>query len=191
MFKINLNNELYEYTEEMTKQQITSEINYKLPFYFHSSHLQNNRYILDTSYNMQDYRYISRPILEPFVKFFTNSSTINLKRKEKSEIMHHLHFRNFYLMKNGHANFYIIHPKYADNFIIDNKVKTDKTTIDFIKREKDFIKCEMKKDDIIFIPNYWFVFIESKSDKTNIEKIQYKSILNEVCFIYDKLKTKS
>lgn len=192
MFKVNINNEIYEYNEEMTKQQITNEVNFKLPFYFTSPHIQNHNGIhQDMSNNEIEYKYFPRPILEPFVKFFIDSCVFKMKKKEKSDVYHHLHFRNFYLVKQGHVQFHIIHPKYADNFIVDGEVQNNKNINNFIKNNKDFITIELKKDSVLFVPNYWLVFIESKSDKTIIEKIQYKSILNELCFAYDKFKRKS
>ena len=47
MFKVNINNEISNYDNFITKQEITNEINIKLPFVLNSGHLLNN----DICYN--------------------------------------------------------------------------------------------------------------------------------------------
>ena len=187
MFKINVNNEFYIYDGIMSKQSITSEINFKLPFMFNSPHIQVSDSVMDGD----NYEYRSRPILEPFVRFETNAERFRLKKKENIPLNYHNYFRSFYLCKKGHAKAYIIHPKYKDNFIQDDVLTINKSVLKFIKTNKDFIVKDLHKDDVLFIPNYWYIFIESKSDQTQIELLQYKSMLNNLCFFMDKFKSKS
>ena len=86
MFKINKNNEVYEFDNVLSKQNITNEIAYKYPFYFNIDHIiQNNPNgkIIEKSqnYNIYNQNYESINILEPFVKFYDNNIKIEFKKK--------------------------------------------------------------------------------------------------------------
>ena len=191
MFKVNINNEISNYDNYITKQEITNEINIKLPFVLNSGHLLNND-ICYNSFNNIDNKidYISRPILEPFVRFNTNNVLYKLNKKQNIGIKTNKHFRNFYIVNNGVVKVILIHPKYNDNFIKNNCFISNKEMISFVKKNDNFITKELRKNDILFLPNYWSIFIEARQDNTNIELIQYKSLLNNICFYVDKFKNK-
>ena len=98
-----------------------------------------------------------------------------------------LYYRNYYMVHEGKIKVTLIHPKYKENFIKNNKLITNKENIKFIKGNSQFKHVVLEKNQCIFIPNYWIVFVENLEEpNTIVELIQYKSILNELCFIKEK-----
>ena len=193
IFKINVNNEVSKFDEELSKQNITNEIAYKLPFYFNINHLsrKNTEKISlikkEKYYEVNETMYENIPLLEPFVKYFPNNKLYEINKKKKHIPLEcHKHYRNFYIIKKGSAIVTLIHPKYKENFINNNEIETTKDKISYIKNSENFNRVELNENDILFVPNYWIVLLESRQDKTNIELIQYKTILNELCFIREK-----
>ena len=51
--------------------------------------------------------------------------------------------------------------------------------------ENDIIQVELYPNSILFVPNYWYVYVKG-IEKSIIEKVQYKTILNEINFLHDK-----
>lgn len=191
IFKVNINNEISNYENTITKQDITNEINIKLPFIINCGHLVNNDICYNDFNDVENkIEYNSRPILEPFVRFTTNNILYKLKKKQNIGIKNNKYFRNYYIVNSGTAKVILIHPKYNDNFIKNNSFISNKEMISFVKKNDNFIIKELKKNDILFLPNYWSIYIESKQQNTNIELIQYKSLLNNICFYVDKFKNK-
>ena len=193
MFKINKNNEIYEFNNVLSKQNITNEIAYKYPFYFNIDHIiQNNPNgkIIENhkNYNIYNQNYEAINILEPFVKFYDNNIKIEFKKKNKNlPLESFLYYRNYYMVHEGKIKVTLIHPKYKENFIKNNKLITNKENIKFIKENSQFKHAVLEKNQCIFIPNYWIVFVENLEEpNTIVELIQYKSILNELCFIKEK-----
>lgn len=193
MFKINKNNEIYEFNNVLSKQNITNEIAYKYPFYFNIDHIiQNNPNgkIIENhkNYNIYNQNYEAINILEPFVKFYDNNIKIEFKKKNKNlSLESFLYYRNYYMVHEGKIKVTLIHPKYKENFIKNNKLITNKENIKFIKGNSQFKHVVLEKNQCIFIPNYWIVFVENLEEpNTIVELIQYKSILNELCFIKEK-----
>jgi len=192
MFKVNKNNEIFNFNNTLSKQNITNEIAYKLPFYFNMDHLMretNNGKLIEKHkyYNIYKQNYENINILEPFVKFYYNNTKIELKKKNKYLPLEYFkHYRNYYIVHNGSVKITLIHPKYKENFIQNNKIITNKENIKFIKNNLQFKSVVLNKNQCIFIPNYWIVLVENYDTNSTIELIQFKSLINELCFIKEK-----
>jgi hypothetical protein len=67
------------------------------------------------------------------------------------------------------------------------------TVIGFVERNNiakliendEILRVELYPNSILFVPNYWYVYVKSV-EKSVIEKVQYKTILNEINFLHDK-----
>ena len=145
--------------------------------------------------------YEKMALLEPSVRFFTKDSVYELK-KNKILLHRNLECRNFYLIHTGKVIIYCIHPKYKNQIdtINEKSDKTEKTKNKEIeKNEKtknkeiekfvendDILRVELHPNSILYVPNYWYVCIKGL-EKSVIEKVQYKTILNEVNFLYDRI----
>ena len=193
IFKINVNNEVSKFDEELSKQNITNEIAYKLPFYFNINHLKNKNteklslIKKEKNYDVYEGMYENIHLLEPFVKYFPKTKLYEIKKKRKHVPLEcHKHYRNFYVVTQGAVAVTLIHPKYKENFMTKNEIETTKDKLSYIKDSENFKRVELNKNDILFVPNYWIVLLESRQDKTNVELLQYKTILNELCFIHEK-----
>ncbi len=193
-FKISLFNEFTD-IKDICKEKIQSTIYFKLPFVFdgttilkpiHEKKEKDRRKIYIRPYEKM-------PLLEPSVRFFTNNTIYELKKNKHIDIHRNLECRNFYMIHSGKVIVYCIHPKYKDNLNIKStkdtstKDKNDKLdkNIEFIENNPEILRIELYPNSILFIPNYWFVYVKSL-EKSIIEKVQYKTILNEVNFLHDK-----
>ena len=87
---------------------------------------------------------------------------------------------NLYIIHSGKASVYCIHPKYKEH--LNANEKTD----EFIEKNDQILHLELFPNSILFIPNYWYVSIKALEKNTVIEKIQYKTILNQINFLYAK-----
>ena len=196
-FKISSYNEFTE-LKEINKKSILSAIYYKLPFVFDGTNI-----IKPFKKDKKDKNkihikpYESLPLLEPAVRFFTTDTIYELKKDKKDkdkkdkdkdkkdkdkkdkDIHTNIHCRNFYMVHSGKVTIYCIHPKYTD-------ADTDISNIE----TSDILRAELYPNSILFVPNYWKVYIKAH-EKSVIEKVQYKTILNEVNFFYDKIIGKS
>jgi len=83
----------------------------------------------------------------------------------------------------------LIHPKYIDNFKINNNCSfdTNEKYIKYINKSKLFIKVNLNKGEVLFVPNYWIIYYNLKKEDF-IEKIQYSTILNQSSFIFNWVK---
>ena len=149
-FKINPLNELSE-LNDICKQEISNTCYYKLPFVFDGKLILNN---IDLSNNIKSYE--PMPLIEPYVKFFTSTSMHKLKENKMVKLHKNLECRNFYIMHKGSAKVTCIHPKYDSNFKNING-----NTYSFIESHKQMIHLELKENEILFVPNYWYVYIKS------------------------------
>jgi hypothetical protein len=185
-FSVNPSNKMND-LEDVTKQSITDTIYMKLPFLFNGTTIMNpidNKIDISSNKYYKTYSliYKSIPLLEPSVRFYPNNTLIEIHKKNKYvPIERNLECRNFYMVHSGRANITCIHPKYKDHFINGN-VKDE-----IIKNNDNFIHLELYPNSVLFVPNYWYVHIESLEKDTVIQKIQYSTILNQVCFQYEKL----
>jgi hypothetical protein len=158
--------------------------------------------------NVYKKTYEKMALLEPSVRFFTKDSVYEFK-KNKMSLHRNLECRNFYLVHTGKVIIYCIHPKYKNeinkindtqpesqecNESSDSKSKSkSKSKIEKIKTKEiekflendDILRVELHPNSILFVPNYWYVCIKGL-EKSVVEKVQYKTILNEVNFLYDK-----
>ena len=182
-FKISIFNEFIT-IDDVCKEKIQSSIYFKLPFVFDGTTIvkplekreKDRRKIYKKTYE-------KLPILEPSVRFFTNNTIYELKKNKHIDIHRNLECRNFYMVHSGKVMVYCIHPKYKDNFNLDKS--TNDKTIEFIENNPEILRVELYPNSILFIPNYWFVYVKSL-EKSIVEKVQYKTILNEVNFLHDK-----
>jgi len=197
-FKISSLNEFteikYDSVDDLSKQKIMTSIYYKLPFVFDGTSIlkpfdiKDIKHRFDQNETSNDPKYLKNKIklkcyqktyekmslLEPSVRFFTKNIVYELKKNKKIDIHHNLECRNFYLLHSGKVVVYCIHPKYKD------------LTIENIEKNEDILRVEMHPNSILFVPNYWNVYIKGIEKKSIIEKVQYKTILNESNFLYDK-----
>ncbi len=185
-FRVSSDNE-FILLDDVCRKQITDNIYFKLPFCFDGSSVKHNVTLnekLKTShkgYDQYTLTYEPIPLLEPTVKFFPKSSAYYFRKSGKNaEVETNLECRNFYYVHKGKAKITCIHPKYSEHFLQKDK------NIDFIKKNENMIYAELDENKILFVPNYWYVLMESLDKDTLIEKIQFKTILNETNFLYDK-----
>jgi hypothetical protein len=203
-FKISIYNE-FTTLEEISKEKILSSIYYKLPFVFDGTTIikpitsddlkmikkenkekerkeKDNEKKERKSKNSKEYtkEYESLPMLEPAVRFFTKNTIYELK-KNKIDIHRNLECRNFYLIHSGKVDIYCIHPKYKH--LIQNASENENENL--IETNSDMLHVELYPNSILFVPNYWHVYIKS-SEKSIVERVQYKTILNEINFLYEK-----
>jgi len=189
-FKISEYNEFIE-IKEISKQTILSSIYYKLPFVFDGTDIikpfkkDEEKDKKDEKENKKENKkekkertyikpYESLSLLEPSVRFFTKDTIYELKKGKKIDLHRNLHCRNFYMVHSGKVTIYCIHPKHD-------------VDISNIEMNSDILHIDLYPNSILFVPNYWKVYIKSH-EKSIIEKVQYKTILNEVNFLYDRLR---
>ena len=215
-FKISGMNEFSQINNvELSKQKIMTTIYYKLPFVFDGTTIikpfdlkeikskeKDRKDTKDQKDNEKIYKktYEKMTLLEPSVRFFTKDSVYELK-KNKMILHRNLECRNFYLLHTGKVIIYCIHPKYknqidainqksdkSDKSKAESKSKCEKMKTKEIEKfveNDDILRVELHPNSILFIPNYWYVCIKGL-EKSVVEKVQYKTILNEVNFLYDK-----
>jgi hypothetical protein len=176
-FKINKLNEFTTIDHaNISKEKILTSIYYKLPFVFDGTNIIKNLHAtnLETKKDKKTYikSYESLPLLEPSVRFFTKDTIYKLKKGKEIKMHTNLECRNFYMIHSGKVDIYCIHPTMKD---IDTKS---------IDTKNDILRVELYPNSILFVPNYWNVYVKA-SEKSVVEKVQYKTILNEINFLYD------
>lgn len=189
-FKISGFNEFTD-INDICKEKIMSSIYFKLPFVFDGTTILKPLDEKKEKDRRKIYKklYEKLPILEPSVRFFTNDTIYELKKGKHIDIHCNLECRNFYMIHSGKVIVYCIHPKYKDNLNLEKtKSKIDKIdkNIEFIENNPEILRVELYPNSILFIPNYWFVYVKA-FEKSIVEKVQYKTILNEVNFLHDKI----
>lgn len=188
-FKISAFNEFTD-INDICKEKIMSAIYFKLPFVFDGTMILKPLVEKKEKDRRKIYKklYEKLPMLEPSVRFFTNDTIYELKKGKHIDIHRNLECRNFYMVHSGKVIVYCIHPKYKDNLNILNldksKSKIDKN-IEFIENNSEILRVELYPNSILFIPNYWFIYVKAL-EKSIVEKVQYKTILNEVNFLHAK-----
>jgi hypothetical protein len=172
-FKISGLNEFNE-IDNLSKEKITSAIYYKLPFVFDGSTIIKP---ISSKDKIIERPYESLSLLEPDVRFFPKDTIYKLKKNKTIDIHRNLECRNFYMIHSGKVLIYCIHPKYISNVDVD---------LSFLE-QNEILRVELYPNSILFVPNYWSVYVKA-FEKSIVEKVQYKTILNEVNFLYDKYK---
>ena len=184
-FTITKKNSIYR-LNDVTKENIHNEIMNKVPFYFNGQNIQSSLLFSEYKKIKEGYLKIYEKIelIEPSVKFFANHSIIPFKKYIK--LHRNLECRNFYKVSKGNALFICIHPKYKTLFKHNNNVfEINKDIIQYIKSNSSFIHIMLNKENVLFLPNYWLLFIVTK-EECIVEKIQYSTILNQICFKLEK-----
>lgn len=186
--KINKNNDLY-LIDNITNSKINNEIYLKLPFYFAATHLNKqfdlNEYnLIETNKNYKKYNKIYEKIhlIEPNINFTPKNTVIEIKSKKNYPIHENNESINYYFIKKGHVKVCLIHPMFKENFYIDKKILNTSKSINYIKNNNNFKFLECKKNTMIYVPNFWIVYIENMDSKNNciIEIINYKTIINKL-----------
>jgi hypothetical protein len=199
-FKINPLNELSILTDKC-KQEISNTCYYKLPFIINDATFINTIDISNcTKYNdtkcndtksndtklnniyIKEYDPI--PLLEPYVKFFTNNTIHKIKKNKIIDIHSNLECRNFYIVHKGIVEITCIHPKYKDHLNTINE-----NTYKFIENHSSMIHLTLHEKEILFLPNYWYIYVKSNKN-TIIEHIKYSTILNNFTIYWHKYMTK-
>lgn len=170
--------------EDVSRDNITNNVHNKIPFIFNCEHLNNEIDITECIKENNNYikTYNSIKLIEPKVKFFVYN-TINTNN---TFLYYNLHCRTFYKTYDENINLKLIHPKYINNFKLINEtnMSTDEKYINYINNSKIFIDVKLKKDQLLFVPNYWIVYYNLNKDQY-IEKIQFSTILNKFVFLYN------
>jgi hypothetical protein len=78
------------------------------------------------------------------------------------------------MVHSGKVTIYCIHPKFKNIKNVD---------------DSDVLRVELHPNSILFVPNYWKVYVKSH-EKSIVERVQYKTILNEINFVYDNIYKK-
>ena len=181
-FKINPYNELSN-LKDVCKQEISNTTYFKLPFIFDGTSILQT--INLNNCVKQDHFYIKTydrmPLIEPYVKFFPKNTIYELKKKKNIDVHRNMECRNFYIIHKGKVKITCIHPKYKEHFtnITDN-------TNEFIEKHDNMIQLELLENQILFLPNYWYVYIKSLKKNTIIEKVQYSTIMNQFNILWNK-----
>jgi len=185
-------NSIYNITD-VSKEIIHNKIMDKTPFYFNgitiSSSLKLDNYKKHKTYYEKTYDSIE--LLEPTVKCYPKHNIYPLQKNNYIRLHTNLECRNFYKVSSGSVYIVCIHPKYKSMFKESgNKFISNKKIMDYIKTNSSFIHIILHTNHILFLPNYWLIYIISKEPDTIVEKIQYSTILNQSCFLYEKIKHK-
>lgn len=177
---------------DVSRTSLHKTIYHKLPFYFNGitipSSLKMNEYIEKTDHFTKVYESIQ--LLEPYVKYYPSHKIYKLKENKHIALMSNLECRNFYKISKGKVDIYLIHPKYSTLFKKqDHKYITNKKIIEFIKSNTSFIQLTLYKDSILFLPNYWLIFIVS-IESSVVELIQYSTFMNKGCYLYEAIQNR-
>ena len=195
-FKVNPRNEIeFVESKDIDKKTLDRKVLFKLPFYV-QNHIYENDIKLESLKLVEkackQSRYVETYIkpyeklnlIEPNILFDVKNHVYKfVKSKSRLDLHTNLSFRNFYSVKEGVAIFILIHPSYKDLFMKNNKLQTGEKTIQFMKNNPNFIFIELHKNSILYVPNYWMVYMEPVTKETTdviIEKIQYIPVVNKL-----------
>ena len=161
--------------KDITREEITNTVYYKLPFIINGSDIIQPAKIKEYTKKEKGVytkTYESISVLEPLVKFFPNDIVYKIKKNNYLPLHSNLECRNFYIVHKGVVKVYAIHPKYKD------------ILLDKIEDHSKILQITLAEKEIVFIPNYWSVYIKAIDD-TIIEKVQYKTIMNQFNFLWN------
>lgn len=193
--KINKNNKIYHYDKELTRQNISNEILLKAPFHFDGAHLNSPLEFgnykskkKDKDNKMKEYIMVQDEILllKPYVKSEVSDTLYCMKANGKIDIHSNDESINYYFIRSGSAEIFLIHPKFKDNFSMKKK-SSNKETHKYIENNEHFHNLKCKAGSVVFVPNYWMVYIKNSDDlDCSIEKISYSTLINKFMFYFKK-----
>lgn len=193
--KINKNNIIYHYDKELTRKNINNEILLKAPFHFDGAHLnfplEMDNYKLkkkDKDNKTKEYTMIHNEILllKPYVKSKVSHTLYCMKSNGKIDIHSNDESINYYFVRTGSADVFLIHPKFKDNFSF-SKTNSNKEIHKYVENNEHFHKLDCQEGNIIFVPNYWLIYIKnSGKSQCSIEKISYSTLINKFMFYFKK-----
>ena len=193
-YKINKNNKIYEYDKELTRQNINNDIMLKMPFYFDGSHLTSPLNISsykmtkkDKKNNVKEYSIMENELalLKPYIKCDLKDTLFSIKSSGQIGIHTNTESVNYYFAKSGSAELFLIHPRFKDNF--ETEQSNSKESQDYIGKNKHFHRLTLNKGRIVYVPNYWMVYIKNvEKGDCYIEKISYSSLINKFMFYFKK-----
>jgi len=195
--KINKHNKIYEYNKELTRQNINNEILLKMPFYFDGSHLNSSINI--SNYKMKEKDKINKfkqynmvqselLLLKPYIKTTVIDDLYCIKKDGQMKIHTNNESINYYFVRDGCAEIILIHPKFKDNFENLEKSNTKEMKY-YIENNEHFHKVKCNKGMIMFVPNYWMIYVKNiATSDCFIEKFTYSTMINKF-MLYFKKKT--
>ena len=181
--KINKENGITFFNEELTRNNIHKETYVKLPFLFDGKHLnetiqKSSLQLIEkkkafTKYNKE---YTPIKLLEPYTRCSINNYVYEINSKRNLPLIENNESINYYVIKSGKAKIALVHPKYKDNY-----QKKEKDFVRFIKDHAyiPFIECH--ENTILFVPNDWMIYIENdESEMLVLENIHYQTLINQL-----------
>jgi len=174
-FLVNPSN-LFSILTYISKESISEQVYMKQPFLMDG--IPFRRELPTSELPTGEIPYESTPLLEPFVKFFPVRKRIDCLKKKWMETNDSC--RTFYRIHQGSFHVTCIHPYKTD--LLQKKKEWKK-----LKKNEDLIQFTLHEDSLLFLPNYWYLYIEPLESGSKIEKIQYYTPLNLVATTLSKL----
>ena len=169
-FLVNPNNQCSIVTN-LTKEEITDHVYQKQPFLFDATSFRKDpsEPSAESVDSVETLSYDPIPILEPYVRFYSDRTRIRcLKKKlETTESC-----RTFYHVYKGSFRMTCIHPHKKE--CIPKKTKEYKQ----LKKNVDLVHLTLHEDSMLFLPKDWILYIEPLEKDSMLEKIQYYTPLN-------------
>lgn len=182
--KINKNNEISEFSDELTRQNLNNEIMFKAPFYFDASHLNNgvreeDKILIekDKKNRSKKFSTLSVPpkIFFPFIKHSSHNTLYDIKKDGKIPLQPNRYSFCYYFVKKGNAKFSLVHPKFKDNFEDYPRWSDDK----YIWENLSFKQIECSEGTVVYVPNKWMVSVKSDGEQDSVvEEMGFKSPIN-------------
>ena len=125
-------------------------------------------------------------LLKPYIKSNVSDTLYSMKEKGSIDIHSNDESINYYFVRTGSADVFLIHPKFKDNFSFSKK-NGNKEIQKYIENNEHFHKLECKEGNIIFVPNYWLIYIKnSGKSECSIEKLSYMTLINKFMLYFKK-----
>lgn len=191
--KINKNNQVSEFTEELTKKNLNNEIMLKLPFFFNASHVNSPIDISglislkrDKSNKIKKYKSIETPpqLFAPIVKSQSESILYTIKKGGEIPLSEGESSINFFFIRKGTVKTTLVHPKYKDNF--DNV--TYSTSKEYLWNNSSFKHLDFAEGVALFVPNSWLYSFRNESNcDCIIEVISVTTIFGSLLTFFKKV----
>ena len=192
--KVNKNNDVNVFYEELTKKTLSNEVMLKLPFHFDASHINSQ---VDKSTltliekdkqnkfkTMEPDREIPK-LLHPYLRHDTKASLFILKEGSEMPCYQANSSVDYIFVRKGTPEIALIHPKYKDNF--DTTQHTSRKTKDYIWNNPSFKYLKCAEGTVVYVPNYWFVSIKNRSNRECVvEKISFTTVVRSLLLFVNK-----